>query len=261
MNGVMTTKEVLSQARIGNHFVYAYQDVEGLAETICHFITYQLDPSEAVLIIATEAHTQAVRRKLLNQGINIQKLESCGQLTLLDAAELLARFMLNGKPDKALFTEIMEGILGKILALHSSVRAYGEMVDLLWQDHQREAAVLLEQHWNALLQKHPFSLLCAYHLDNLDAANYSAIECVCKTHTHFLPAQDAHQLEKAVADASKCVMGVNLSSMYKCITTLVNPSTAMPPSQASLLYLSKTMPGEMDAILRQVRSNLEGSST
>jgi len=259
MSGVMTTKQVLSRARNGHHLVHVYQDDEALAEIICHYITDQLDPSEAIVIIATQAHTQAIRSRLLNQGIDVAQMESCGQLSILDASELLARFMVNGKPDEVLFTEIMKGILGRLLAVHRSVRAYGEMVDLLWQDQQKEAAVLLEQYWNTLLKKYSFSLLCAYQLDNLDAANYSgAIECVCKTHTHFLPAQDVHQLEKAVADASKCVMGVNLSSMYKCISTLVDPSTAMPPSQASLLYLSKTMPGEMNAILHQVRSNLKG---
>jgi hypothetical protein len=261
MNGVMTTEEVLSQSRAGDHFVHAYQDADTLANTVCHFITHQLGASEATLIIATEAHILAISSKLINQGVDIAQMTLSGQLTMLDAAELLSCFMREEKPDATLFVETIEEILGRILSKHDSVRAYGEMVDILWQNNERQAAAVLEQYWNTLLKKHPFSLLCAYQLDNLDAKNYhDAIDSVCETHTHFLPAQDTYQLEKAVAEASKCVMGVDLSNMIKCISALSQPATAMPPSQASLLYLSKTMPTEMEAILRQVRMNLEAGS-
>jgi hypothetical protein len=44
----------------------------------------------------------------------------------------------------------------------ATIRAYGEMVDVLWKAGQTDAAITLEMLWNSLASKHPFSLLCGY---------------------------------------------------------------------------------------------------
>ena len=43
-----------------------------------------------------------------------------------------------------------------------TIRAYGEMVDVLWKAGQDVAAIRLEMLWNKLAMTHDFSLLCGY---------------------------------------------------------------------------------------------------
>ena len=42
------------------------------------------------------------------------------------------------------------------------VRAYGEMVDVLWQNANQSAAIALEEMWTDLGAVYPFDLLCGY---------------------------------------------------------------------------------------------------
>jgi hypothetical protein len=46
--------------------------------------------------------------------------------------------------------------------------AGGEMVDILWQQGAKEAAIAVEVLWSALQQTRTFALLCGYGLDIFD---------------------------------------------------------------------------------------------
>ncbi len=83
------------------------------------------------------------------------------------------------------------------------MRAYGEMVDVLWQRGERDAAIRLEEFWNDLAKLQTFSLLCAYEMDPLDPAAYHPLECVCKVHTHLIPAADYRRFNQAVVGSEQ----------------------------------------------------------
>jgi hypothetical protein len=58
----------------------------------------------AVILIATEAHRYAIKRYLKSDG-NVEDLETSGQLSFLDAAQLMSIFMVDGNPDPKLFKQ------------------------------------------------------------------------------------------------------------------------------------------------------------
>jgi hypothetical protein len=66
------------------------------------------------------------------------------------------------------------------------VRAYGEMVDVLWKQGRAEAAIRLEVLWNNLAETHTFSLLCGYSIGNFYKQT-DKLEEVCALHTHVHP--------------------------------------------------------------------------
>ena len=70
------------------------------------------------------------------------------------------------------------------------------MVDLLWRDGDRTAAIVLEELWNEAGRAHAFSLLCAYVMANFykggDGASFAD---VCCAHTHVLPAESAVRVD------------------------------------------------------------------
>lgn len=258
MSIVNSSKDALTRPVTGNHFVQVYQDVNILADSVCHFLNDQLKFSEAVVVIATTEHREIFKNKLISQGVDIEDAMLRGQYRFFDAELLLSSFMVDGMPDSEKCRKTIGTIFEQVREEYKCARVYGEMVNILWQTGEKKAAATLENHWNALLKEYAFSLLCAYHVDNLDpAAYYGDIECICSSHTHFLPSQDFRLLEKALDDASENVMGVSLKGMMRSIAKFRHPTTIMPSSQASLLYISKTMPITTEFILNQVRANLK----
>lgn len=63
------------------------------------------------------------------------------------------------------------------------VRAYAEMVDVLWKQGKTEAAVRLEVLWNELASTHVFSLLCGYAIGSFYKQTQQYEE-VRSLHTH-----------------------------------------------------------------------------
>jgi hypothetical protein len=136
------------------------------------------------------------------------------------------------------------------------------MVNILWKNEEKEAAIQLEILWNALLKDYSFSLLCAYEIDNLNHANYThALDCVCTTHTHLLSPQEPIHFEQLILDASKEVTSVDMASMIYSNSVLGHPTTLMPAGQASLFHLSKTKPLELEKILDRIKLDLVHTPT
>ena len=83
---------------------------------------------------------------------------------VLDAETTLDQILVDGMPAANLFHSLMEETLASINtgSPRDNVRAYGEMVDLLWRRGHTAAAIQLEELWNAFLAERPVSLLCAY---------------------------------------------------------------------------------------------------
>ena len=80
---------------------------------------------------------------------------------MVDAAEMLSRFMHDGMPDTKMFTDAMIPVIEQACRGRKDcvIRADGEMVNVLWQAGQTVAAIRLEMLWNQLAQTHSFVLL------------------------------------------------------------------------------------------------------
>jgi hypothetical protein len=109
-----------------------------------------------------------------------------GDLLVLDAREVLATFMEDGQPDAERFNHSVPAAIARVVRGldKRTVRAYGEMVDLLWKDGLTTAAVRLEMLWNQLARTHDFSLLCGYSMGNF--YKDAAVEDICAQHSHVI---------------------------------------------------------------------------
>jgi hypothetical protein len=226
--------------------VQLYQDVAFLSEAVADYIGTGLRRGEAAIIIATPEH-RARFSEILSPA-------EPGQVKLLDAEETLARFMTSGMPEWKSFHEIVGGAIAELRLQYPAVRAYGEMVDVLWQKGQREAALRLEEYWNELATLQTFTLLCAYRLDNLDSKAYGGpLESVCKAHTHLIPVRDYARFDRAVHEAAKKVLDGPLAQILLALSANHRPATHMPPGQATLLWLRQNMPRTADKVLDELR--------
>src|SRR5207249_5058658 len=112
-----------------------------------------------------------------------------GRLVSLEAAATLERFMRGEQPDRNLFETVIGGVLREVRARASSgkVRAFGEMVGVLWAEGNRPAAIRVEEFWNDLMRGNGFSLFCGYPIDLFgNEGEMEGLHSVLGTHTHLL---------------------------------------------------------------------------
>jgi signal transduction histidine kinase len=189
--------DFLSQLAQENHIVQFYESEEFLADVAAHFIGVGLAAAEPTVVVATRSHQAAFALRLEARGFDLPRLTESGRLVLLDAHETLASLLVDGEIDAARFASIVGGTLDEVSgrACHARMRAYGEMVDLLWAEGNSKAALRLEELWNELGTEHSFSLLCAYDMAHFsDGADGPALERVCGAHTHVVPTESYSQL-------------------------------------------------------------------
>jgi len=244
----MNWTEVLREPAHGDHIVHTYQDPAFLAEAVAEYLGTGLQRGEAAIIIARPGHAAKFQEKI---GARAQ----AGQLIVLDADQTLARFMVDGMPQWNAFHQAIGGLIAQVRLQYPAVRAYGEMVDVLWQAGNRDAAIRLEEFWNELTRLQTFSLFCAYAMDALDARSYRGLESVCKAHTHFIPTRDERRLNQAVSEASVKVLDEPLARILLSLAASHQTATMMPAGQATLLWLSQNMPRAADKVLREVKAS------
>jgi signal transduction histidine kinase len=190
-------RDMLARPGHGNHIVQFYDGEGALADAVAGFLAAGLAAGEPLVVIATEAHNILFERRLRDNRFDLDEARRSGQLIMLDARETLAQFMVGGAPDWTRFQEVVGGTLARSAERvpgAATVRAYGEMVDLLWKDGNQKAAIRLEEMWNEIAAVHSFALLCAYVMDNFyKQADGGPFHAVCRTHSHVIaPASYAH---------------------------------------------------------------------
>ena len=174
------------------HGVQFYENEAFLAAAVADFLAQGLQAGEPVVVIATAAHREAFALRLRSKGLDVERACAEGRCVFVEARECLAEFMANSGPDPERFAATLRRIFGGVLqgGRTPPMRAYGEMVDLLWMDGDTEAALRLEELWNGAAQVHDFSLLCAYSMGNFVGTGQTAgFEAVCREHTHVVPTE------------------------------------------------------------------------
>jgi hypothetical protein len=175
--------ELLDQLGPPGHVVQLYgQDDRLLTQNVGRFLLEGLKRGDGLLVIATTEHRGTLVRQLKEERGYAQAVLE-GRLVFLDAEATLARFMVDGSPDPDLFQRVVGEALSGVQArsVHTGVRAFGELVGLLWQAGQQSAASRLEDLWNKLLGANQVSLFCAYPIDvfgpEFRVANLDAVLC------------------------------------------------------------------------------------
>ena len=190
-----------------DHLVQFYESDTFLAERVSEFIGAGIEAGEGGIVIGTPAHNSAIAERLSQRGLDLAALSKAGQYFAFDAQNTLAQFMVNGWPDEQRFRQS----IGRLLASAKNgqrrrMRAFGEMVALLWAEQKQEAAVQLEDFWNKLGETHSFSLLCAYPIDICGgAANGKAFGDICHAHSSVSPSENHAALNQTEAEGLRAL--------------------------------------------------------
>lgn len=243
------------------HVAQCYTRPAFLFEAVGRYAAEGLRRGEAVLLVATALHGEALMRRLQEQGLAPDAFLKRGQLVVLDATDTLSELLVDGAPDPGRFRAVVGGaVVSAKAAGFPTVRAFGEMVDLLRRTSEG-AALRLEALWNELLSEQEIVLLCGYSLDSFDPAIYEGyVQRVASVHSHLVPVEDYARLDHAVGRAYADVFGIGRDAGYlrgAFLAHYVRPA-AMPEAQAAILAVRVFVPAAAAELLDRVRHYYQG---
>jgi hypothetical protein len=169
------------------HFVEFYETEAFLVESVRDFLASGLITGDVAIVVAADAHRDSFNCALMEAGIDVPEARRCGRFVSLDTSEALATFMVDDMPDVARFEATIGQLVSRVVENARHVRIYGEMVAVLWDQGNVAAAIALEDLWNDLATRYPFSLLCAYPMRAFDT--YETTENfrrICGQHSRVL---------------------------------------------------------------------------
>jgi signal transduction histidine kinase/CheY-like chemotaxis protein len=180
------------------HFVQFYEADDFLLDSLSGYVGTALNTGDAALVIATQARREGLEARLQQKGLDVAAATASGKYVSLDAAETLSKFMVDGLPEPGRFTEAVGNLIVSATDGRSRVRAFGEMVALLWAEGNYAAALRLEELWNNLQHTHSFSLFCAYPMNIFSGEEHvEQIGNVCAGHSRVIPAESYTALAEA----------------------------------------------------------------
>jgi len=177
------------------HFVQFYEADGFLLNSLSGFIGNALKSGDGAIVVATRDHREGLDELLLENGLDPVTANKSGLYVSIDAAETLSKFMVDGMPEPQRFTEVIGGLVGKVADGRPRVKAFGEMVALLWAEGNYTAAIRVEELWSDLQKSHSFSLFCAYPMNCFGGEKFAGpMTGVCTTHSRVIPAESYAQL-------------------------------------------------------------------
>jgi hypothetical protein len=168
------------------HIVQIYNNDESFLELLLGFVSGGIQAGECTIVIGTTPHLASLRERLAGQGLNVDAVIEDGYYVPLDADEALSRFMVNDWPDENLFNHLVSELVGRAKHEGRSVRAFGEMVAILWAKGKVGATIRLEQLWNKFCEKEAFCLFCAYPQNGFTQDAAESLGHICSAHSKMV---------------------------------------------------------------------------
>jgi MEDS: MEthanogen/methylotroph, DcmR Sensory domain len=248
---------LLTHAAPCDHIVHLYQDQDFLNRVVCRFAAAALANGEGVILVPTQAHWDAFRPRLVAEGVNIKDAQERGQLAIVDADELLPRFMQHAMPDGPMFLGLAGDIIRRTRGSgrYTNVRWWGEMVNTLWERGDVAASMNLEDLFDQVSHEQNVAVFCSFLMDNFNGDIHTRmLPRLGENHSHLIPVEDYARLERAVAEALHEIVGPDEAAVLKeRLLSGYQAPFQMPPAQALLLALRQTLPTVAESVLQKSR--------
>ena len=172
---------------IVHHEVGFYSDDRCLVDSLTQFVGTALKRGDAAIVVATEAHREALFPSLQTYGLDIGMAIQQGRFTTLDASDAVSMFMRNDLPDPDRFIGVADNLVTKMAKSSSGhsrrVALCGECDPPLWTLGNGEAAIHLERLWNIIAARYDVDILCAYSLRSRHSMNDRLFGRICAEHS------------------------------------------------------------------------------
>lgn len=174
----------ITRTGVHEHALHLYEEESTLATHVASFLEPAFAGEQAVIAIATYGHLAAIEQRLRATGYDIDAARRSGRYISVDAERLLPQLMHDGLPSAGAFGALIGSPVGALAGRYGEVRAFGELVQLLWRDGKRAAALRLEDLWNELLGQQRLSVICGYRVRTIRGTEGPLVEEIVRRHWH-----------------------------------------------------------------------------
>lgn len=231
------------------HYVQLYSDDIGpLAFNVGRFLAEGLSQGDAALVIAAPEHTDAFACQLGNYGCDVPEAIRTKRLVVLDASTTLAQLMPKGRVDWNRFEKSIDGWVRSLRSETGakSVRVYGEMVGLLWNEGRTADTLHLEELWSRRQALGELKIYCGYQIDVFGHEFQDALAGrILAAHSCMLSGLH-DDFGSAIQRAAVELLGKRAGS--------VGAGTAIPSAESAILWLRSEHPEFADEILARARA-------
>jgi hypothetical protein len=169
-----------------DHVVQIYEDDNVFLDSLAGFVGGGINAGDTCIVIATNAHIKALEYRLNSFGVHLESLLAGDHYLPFNAEETLSKFMVDGWPDEKLFNQTISAILSRAGFRKRRIRAFGEMVALLWAQGHNGATVQLEHLWNRFCSQKSFCLFCAYPRSGFTEDINESLSNICCAHSKMI---------------------------------------------------------------------------
>lgn len=231
------------------HGVEIYRRDEDLVDTAATFLANGIVEGAPGIVVATSSHATAISRELAARG------HDGSRLVFLDAHQALEEFVVDDAVSQAAFDRVLGGLLDLARRIGPGrIRLFGEVVGLLCERGERQAALAVEQLTEEALAQRPFAVLCGYRLDVFDPdLQRELVPAICNVHTNVLPAHDLPRFSLAVERALGEVLGPDRARDVYYVVDRPLRAQRVPVAQDALRYVTASFPSEAEAVLSTAR--------
>jgi len=168
------------------HIAQFYSDDGVLLDTLTGFVGGGLKAGESTIVVATADHLKLLEQRLSASGLDVAVARSKHQYIDMLAEEALSEFMVKRWPDDQLFSNFVTELITRARKNGRRVRAFGEMVAILWARGDTAATVRLEFLWQQLCRNQDFSLFCAYPKAGFTDDPSNSLAKICQAHSRVI---------------------------------------------------------------------------
>lgn len=225
------------------------------------FLCGALKEGGVAVAIATPRSTTGIMAQLARMGRDPVTAMQNGEFVLLESSETLSRFFHNRAVDAEEFDRTVGAAMRTAheRANGRPLRAFGDMVGVLWQRGDRHAAVELERLWNSLQKRLGFALFCTYPVD-VFGEEFCAenLEGVFESHSHIFPSASSADLGRVLDRAMDEVLGPQARDVRSRISARTGDSLPpMPKAEQMILGLRTHLPDIAGTVLNRARELYE----
>jgi len=243
---------LLVEAPAGRHFAQFHRDAALLTDAAFVFLESGLRNGNSLLIVAPSQRVDALFDRLSSGKLHPKSLIDSGQLAVMDSTPIIEQLVSNGQTEWARFRGMVAPVLSRLAPRGRGTRIYAEMANTLWGAGETDAAIRLEDLWNALAGAHRFSLFCGYTMDTQCEHAYAApLEELGRTHSDILSTQEDEEFSVALDRASRDLFGISLTRMAGVTTH--DATRRFPNGQRTMLWVKRNLPMSAAQLIARAR--------
>ena len=235
------------------HAAHLYSDSEELCTVVAAFARRALAESKGMMLIATPPHTEMMLEHLETLGVDVAAACASGRIQCHDALRMLEYLMDGRRPDRLIFEGLVCDAITQMNGRRcAGIAVFGEMVNILCERGRHDAAELLEQWWNELIERHQLELLCGYRADPLDVESREVLALACRTHSR-LTVEDERGLHDSLDAALRELFPGGDGHSLRAVLAQHAGGPGLDSSAAAIIGLRQIMPQLADAVLASAR--------